>query len=55
MLGVALEHYNWSGWYEAALPGAYAVGVVILIGWAVRGILRLVRRSGRLGIVATFE
>jgi hypothetical protein len=40
----AIEHYDWSGWYLAVLPGAYAVGVLMLIAWIVRAMLRLPRR-----------
>jgi hypothetical protein len=43
----ALEHYDWLGWYLAVLPGAYAVGVLLLIAWVVRGILRMTRRPTR--------
>jgi len=43
----AIEHYSWSGWYLAVLPGAYAVGVLMLMGWATRGTLRWARRPRR--------
>jgi hypothetical protein len=43
----AIEHYTWSGWYLAVLPGGYAAGVLMLMSWAVRGILRLPRRPDR--------
>ncbi len=34
----ALEHYTWSDWYQVVMPGAYTVGVLGLIAWAVRGL-----------------
>jgi PQQ-like domain len=40
----AIEHYAWTGWYLAVLPGAYGVGVLILLAWLARGLLRLPRR-----------
>ncbi len=38
----AIEHYTWSGWHGVVLPGAYAVGVLALIAWGIRGSARLV-------------
>jgi predicted Ser/Thr protein kinase len=49
----AIEHYTWSGWHGVVLPGAYAVGVLVLIAWAVRGVARLVMRLWRNGRVAS--
>jgi hypothetical protein len=40
MRDVEREHYNWSDWYEAVLPGVYAVGVLALVAWAVRRLIR---------------
>jgi hypothetical protein len=48
----AIERYNWSGWYGVALPSAYAVGVLALIAWAVRGAARLVWKLSRRILVA---
>ena len=36
----AIEHYTWSGWYLAVLPGAYAVGVLMLMASVIAGIGR---------------
>ncbi len=43
----AIEHYSWSGWYLVAVPGVYAVGVLMLIGWAIGGLFRFVTRLGQ--------
>jgi hypothetical protein len=55
----AIEHYSRSEWYLAAVPGIYAVGLLILVGWIARGAYRSIirpryRRSARPidGIVA---
>jgi hypothetical protein len=40
----AIEHYDRSGWYLTAVPGVYAVGVLMMIGWALRGGFRWLRR-----------
>ncbi len=32
----AIEHYTWSGWYLVLLPGAYATGVLLLVGSVIR-------------------
>ncbi len=40
----AIESYSWSGWYLVAFPGTYAVGILILIGWAIEWSIRLVTR-----------
>jgi outer membrane protein assembly factor BamB len=42
-----IEQYTWSGWYLAVLPGAYAVGVLMVMAWATRGALRWARRPRR--------
>jgi hypothetical protein len=36
----AIEHYQWSGWYLAMVPGACAASVLMVIGGAGRGMLR---------------
>jgi hypothetical protein len=43
----AIERYGWSGWYLAMVPGAYAASLLMLIGWAMRGISRWLGRLGR--------
>jgi hypothetical protein len=48
----AIERFNWSGWYRVALKSAYAVGVLALIAWAVRGAVRLAWRLSRRILVA---
>jgi hypothetical protein len=40
----AIEHYDWSGWYLAVLPGAYAIGGLTLIARVLRGMFRMTRR-----------
>jgi hypothetical protein len=35
----AIEHYSGSGWYLAVLPGAYVVGVLMIVAWAIRKIV----------------
>ncbi len=35
----AIEHYSGSGWYLAVLPGAYAVGVLMIVAWPIRKIV----------------
>ncbi len=40
----AIEHYDRSNWHLAALPGAYAIGVLIVVGWGARRISRAVAR-----------
>ena len=40
----AIEHYERSTWYLAALPGPVAVGVLLLVGWPLRKIIRWTRR-----------
>jgi hypothetical protein len=42
-----IEHYSWSGWYLAVLPGAYSLGLLLVMAWTIRGMLRLPRRQGR--------
>jgi len=43
----AIEHYSWSAWHLLAWPAAYAVGLLVLIGWALRGAGRMTMRLGR--------
>ena len=49
----AIEHYNWSGWHQALIWGAYVAGVLMLAARAVRAAGRFVlslpsmRRRGR--------
>jgi hypothetical protein len=42
-----VEHYTWSGWYLAVVPGAYAVGVSIVVGGAIRAVSRMPGRPER--------
>jgi hypothetical protein len=39
-----IERYTWSGWQLAFFPGAYAAGVLTLLGWVIRGLLGLPKR-----------
>jgi tRNA A-37 threonylcarbamoyl transferase component Bud32 len=48
----AIEHYNWSGWQAAIMPGLYLVGVLTMAAWAVRGTFRFVRKRWRRRAVA---
>ena len=48
-----IEHYSWTGWHGLAYAGAYAAGVLILLGWTVRGMIRLTRRLRRPAVAAT--
>lgn len=41
----AIEHYGRSGWPLVFLPGVYAAGVLVLIGWALRFSYRWLRRE----------
>jgi len=43
----AIEHYSWSAWHLLAWPAAYAVGLLVLIGWALRRAGRMTMRLGR--------
>ncbi len=43
----AIEYHTWSGWYNVAVLGAYAVGVLAMIGWVGRAFFRVVRRVTR--------
>lgn len=45
MFASELAHYNGSDWYLVVLPGAYAVGVLLLVGWVLRGMFRRLRRA----------
>ena len=38
----AIEHYGRSGWPLAALPGAFAAGAMLILGWALRGLYRVI-------------
>ena len=49
----AIEHYSWTGWYLAAIPGVYAVGVLAMIAWIFRAGFRLLDRRRRTAIVIT--
>ena len=40
----SIEHYDWSGWYMVAAPGAFAVGTFALMAGAVRAVLPLLTR-----------
>ena len=44
----SIEHYGRTGWYLVLLPGAYAAGLFVLIGWAMRMVLRLIERRSLL-------
>ena len=41
----AIEHYGRSGWPLVLVPGAYAVGVLLLIGWILKRPYRWLRRQ----------
>jgi serine/threonine protein kinase/outer membrane protein assembly factor BamB len=41
---VPLEHYNWHGWYLVLAAGAYAAGVLGLVGWLVGRAAAVVKR-----------
>jgi hypothetical protein len=47
-----IEHYSWSGWYLAVLPGAYSVGLLLVMAWTIRGMLQLPRRQVRAALGA---
>jgi hypothetical protein len=48
----AIEHYGRSEWYLAAVPGAYAAGVLIPVVWTLRVAYRLLRRPRRAEVEA---
>ena len=48
----AIERYSWSGWSLAVLPGAYAVGVLVVISWTIRGMRGQPRRPGSAAVDA---
>jgi outer membrane protein assembly factor BamB len=48
----AIEHYSRSDWYLAAVPGAYAVGVLIPVAWTLRAAYRILRRPRRVEVEA---
>ena len=39
-----VEYYGWPDWYLVVVPGVYAAGVSLLIGWAIRSVFGLTRR-----------
>jgi hypothetical protein len=41
----SFEHYSWSGWYQPALLGMYAVGAMVAAVWAGRGVFEYLTRS----------
>jgi hypothetical protein len=43
----AIEHYTWAEWYSVVLPGAYSIGVLLVLGWAIRGVVRWAGRLAR--------
>ena len=43
----AIEHYSRSGWPLVLVLGAYAVGVLLPIGWMLRKAYRWLRRPRR--------
>jgi hypothetical protein len=40
----SIEHYSWSGWYQPVVPGAYYLGVIVVIAWAGRSLFRPFKR-----------
>jgi hypothetical protein len=42
-----IEHYERSGWEQAILVGAYAVGAGAILAWSARGSFRLARKFSR--------
>ncbi len=40
----SIERFGWRGWYLVALPGVYAGSVLLLFGWAILVMFRLVKR-----------
>jgi serine/threonine protein kinase len=44
LMMLAIEHYDWSGWHQAILWGAYAVGLLVLLARPAQGIARFVSR-----------
>jgi hypothetical protein len=43
----AIEHYDRTNGYLIAVPGAYAVGILLLMAWILRGPYRWIRRIRR--------
>ncbi len=43
----AIEQYDWNEWPFAIVPGAYAAGILLLIGWLMFQSARGIRRFGR--------
>jgi tRNA A-37 threonylcarbamoyl transferase component Bud32/outer membrane protein assembly factor BamB len=41
------QHYTTDGWYAAWLMGAYATGVLLILGWVPWAAFRELRRAGR--------
>ena len=44
-----IEHYESGGWYLVFLPGAYVAACLWVVGWAILGGYKLVRRGTRGG------
>jgi hypothetical protein len=42
----AIEHYDRSGWSLATLPGAYAAGVLLILDWPIRRMIRRLKQPG---------
>jgi hypothetical protein len=47
----AIERYTWSGWYLVVLPGAYAVGTLLVIAWVVLACTRALGSRTPSGLV----
>jgi uncharacterized protein involved in cysteine biosynthesis len=49
------EHYDWSGWHQVILWGAYMIGVLVLLARPARGVARFVSRPfhGRRALTST--
>lgn len=43
----AIEHYGRKNWFRAAIPGAYAAGLLLPAAWAVFRVDRWLRRATR--------
>ena len=41
----SIERYGWRGWHLVALPGVYAASALLLIGWAILSLFRVMKRS----------
>ena len=51
----AIEHYNWSGWHQALIWGAYVAGVLMLAARAARAAGRFVLSLARTAPPWTFQ